>query len=395
MLILPYYLNTILLAEFTSIYQIILLYIVFFEFGLTVSYNRYRNIYKSVSIINSIMQILILTILFILPFTFFSNLLNNLVNINNTDIYNETMYWSVISLLAWMYLKSLLLSEKKFKLILIFSITILFIRIISLYIISINNNYISINNLFMIFFIFPFLIILFYLLQNHIKTLITFINLQKKYNHLNLIKSFKYRIKTYINYSLFTFSNNVIYTLMLKLIIIFLLSYNELIKLAEIGYAMTFIGIVSIFVMSLRNLYISKFKFTNKKEIINYINFIKSLHLKIFIFSITISLIISLLVYKIKPDYLSNDTVVYTFIIVFSTIYISYFSMLTLLAKTFKENILELKINITRLIVVFFIIIFFLKEYFLVSLILIYFLIPFFEFIFFRILFKKIENKVH
>jgi hypothetical protein len=204
---------------------------------------------------------------------------------------------------------------------------------------------------------------------------------------------YKTRIKKYFFFSSATFLSSLIYGYTLSILIIKLLEINEKTKLSELGYGMTFIGIVSIFVISIRNFYISKFKFNDKAEIINFLNFINSLKIKTFILSIIICITLSSFIYLIKPDYLSNNTILYTILIILSYILISYFSMYTLLTKVFNENFLEIKINLIRCIGVYMIVHFYVEKNFNITLIAVYSFIPLMEFIYSRILISKINLK--
>lgn len=391
MLVIPYYLNIDELADFTSIYQIILLYIIIFEFGLSVSYIRFKKIYDSTKYINTIVQIMILIILSLFSFTYLGNSINNIANIDKLNIYNYILFYSVFMLLSWSFFKSLLLSAEKFKTILLFSIIIFTIRVAELIIFSQNTQTINLNQLILNFFIlplFPMLVYLFYFHFHIIKSLIKIKHIKIKH-----IKAFSLRIKRFFKFSILTYISTIIFGFTMKLVIINLLELNEKTVLAEIGYAMTFIGIVSIFVMSIRNYFISKFSLNKKEEINNFIKKVNKLLFPIIVFSIIISLFISIIVYFIKPSYLSFNSSIYTFIIIMSYIFVSYFSMYTLLAKTFSKNTLEIKINIFRFFGVFLILYFFLNKSIILSLLFVYIFIPFMEYIYSKILISKIKLK--
>ena len=393
MLMVPYYLNLNELGNFIASYQIILLYILIFELGLSISYVRYYKLYKSIKIINSFFQIFIILILVLIPFTVFGDLINSLVNIDKTNINSVILYFSTLSLLCWNLLKSVLLSLEKFYSILIFSIVILIIRMILLKILSINSDFIDINHLFLSLFIIPFIPTILYLLKYHFTNIKTFLKIKITHNNINFFMLYKTRIKKYFFFSSATFISSLIYGYTLSILIIKLLEINEKTKLSELGYGMTFIGIVSIFVISIRNFYISKFKFNDKAEIINFLNFINSLKIKTFILSIIICITLSSFIYLIKPDYLSNYTILYTILIILSYILISYFSMYTLLTKVFNENFLEIKINLIRCIGVYTIVHFYVEKNFDITLIAVYSFIPLMEFIYSRILISKINLK--
>ena len=391
MLVVPYYLKIETLSEFTAIYQIILFYLVIFEFGLSISYVRYKRIYESTAIINSVLQLVVILIILIFSFSNLGNILNSLVNLDKTSIFNITLFLSVISMLIWSFLKSILLSNKKYNIILIFSLFILIFRIFSLLFVELKE--IEINKIFVWFFIYPFLPAFFYLIIIHFKNFLKLITLKRNYLDKKFLKIYKYRIKKYINFSFLTFLSSLIYGYTIKILIIFSLKYEYTEELAQIGYAMTFVGIVSIFVMSLRNYYISKFSFTEIKQINEFLKFIKSIKISITIMTILLLLIISIIIYIMKPAYLNNITILYSNIIIISYVLISYFSMTTLLTKTFNENKLELYINLFRAIGVLIITIFILERNFLITLILIYLFIPFMEYIYSKILLNKIKHK--
>lgn len=391
MLAVPYYLNIKLLAEYTSIYQIILLYLVLFEFGLSISYVRFKKLYSVTKYINSITQLFIFLILILFSLTSLGNLLNNSMNLNSIGIKNEIIFYSVLFTLSWGLLKSMLLSNKRFYIILFLSFSILILRII--FLITLDSNNINSNELFKLFFIYPFIHILLMLLLINFNNIIELIKFKFNYKNKFSLLNFSYRIKKYFQFSFFQYINAILYAYTLKILIIFLLEKEQINNLAEIGYAMTFIGIVSIFVMSIRNYYISKFSFSDKEQINNFLINIKKLKLKLIFFSIIILISLSILIFLIKPNYLSNNTILYTNIIIASYIIISYLSMSTLLTKTFNENKLEFYINLFRTVGVYLITYFTLELSFLLTLCLIYTFIPSVEYMFSKILIKKIRNK--
>lgn len=391
MLAVPYYLDMKLLAEFTSIYQIILLYLVLFEFGLSISYVRFKKLYSVTKYINSITQIFIFLIIILFSLTSLGNLLNNSMNLNSLGIRNEIIFYSVLFTLSWGLLKSILLSDKKFYIILLLSFSILMLRII--FLITLDSRNIDSNELFKLFFIYPFIHILLILLLINFNNILELIKFKYKYKHKFSLLNFSYKIKKYFQFSIFQYINAILYAYTLKILIIFLLEKEQINNLAEIGYAMTFIGIVSIFVMSIRNYYISKLSFSNKEQISNFLINIKKLKLKLIFFSIIILISLTILIFLIKPNYLSNNTILYTNIIIISYIIISYLSMSTLLTKTFNENQLEFYINLLRIVGVYLITYFTLEVSFLLTLCLIYTFIPLVEYFFSKILINKIEKR--
>ena len=94
-----------------------------------------------------------------------------------------------------------------------------------------------------------------------------------------------------------------------------------------------------------------------------YVKKIRQVQWKFFLGSIVVSSIVAYMVFLIKPSYLSDRAVVFVFILILSYMLIAYFSLITLLSKTFNFNKLELILNIIRLVLVLLAVYFIFGEY--------------------------------
>ncbi|MBD3807062.1 MAG: hypothetical protein IE879_08360 [Sulfuricurvum sp.] len=155
-----------------------------------------------------------------------------------------------------------------------------------------------------------------------------------------------------MKFSLMTYIIGMLYVLAGRYLIIFLTEKNQLSLLADLGYAMTFLGIMTIVSTSFRTFFVSKFHLGDmhsiKIHLDNYLRKIKSLIFGVLL----IAAFLSMIVYMIMPSYLSINAPFFVFILTASYGIIFLMSLVTFLSKTMNYNKLEIIINSIRLIMV-------------------------------------------
>jgi hypothetical protein len=207
----------------------------------------------------------------------------------------------------------------------------------------------SLDEIFLYLFVFPFIFIAFFNLKNNISYIKeSFKNIGEKRN----ISIFTKRFKKLIVFSAFTYAIGTLYVYASRYVLVYLTENNMTEVLAELGYAFSFGGLIMVFMVSIRLYLVSKFNISDTEAIMVYIKKVKGYKFHFLVVGLLISLLISSAVYVIKPEYLSIDSIYFLFMLIFSYSCIMYFSMITLLSKTFNFNKMELFLNIIRLILV-------------------------------------------
>ncbi len=388
-LLIPYSLNKVSMAHFSSALNVVMLMIFIFEFGLTVSFLRFAQLYKISNTINAFLQICIYILIILFAFTFFGKPINLWLHIEKIDINQSLIYISSAALLSWVFLKSYFLAKSNIKSIFNHALAVLFLRISFLgYLFYFHKT--SLNEIFISLFIIPFIFIFAINMKENIKNLKPLFAIIKKEIKLTL---FSHRIKKYITYSLLTYIIGALFIYTNRYLIIYLTEKKAYSLLAELGYAMSFLGLILIFTTSIRTYFISKFNISDIENIGKYVKLIKKYSIYYFPFSVLFSLAVAGVVYLIKPSYLTYQSSVFVFILIFANMVISYYSLFTLLSKTFNYNTLELKLNIIRLILVILSVKFLFDYNPIFGFFLINFWIVFVEFIFAKIVLSRVKRK--
>ncbi len=348
-LLIPYKLNLESMAEFSAAFNIIMLLSFVFELGIVTSFLRHNQIYKVSGYINSFLQLSIFIVIIIFSQTVLGDLLDNLFGLGGVSIAREYIYLSVLSILMWIFFKNNLLAQKKIKLIIYNAFWILFVRVAFLIYIFFYASTISLNHIYLYLFVVPFIVMLIFLLRDNVKFVLDLKNLIGDKRNINI---FKKRLKKFINFSIMTYFIAILYVYTGRYVIVYVTDHHMKQLMAELGYAFSFFGLILVFITSIRSYLISKFNIADMEAIKEYVNKINSYKYKFFLLALLLSMAMSYMVFLIKPSYLSDRSVVFVFILILSYVLIAYYSLITLLSKTFNFNQLELFLNIVRLILV-------------------------------------------
>ncbi len=390
-LLIPYKLNTEGLADFSAAFNIIILLIFVFEFGLSISYLRYNQIYKISNQINAVLQLLIFSLLFLLSQTFLGTYADVLFGTQSVGVKQEYIYLSIFALLTWVFFKNSMLAQKRVNFIILNSFIILIARVILLIYILFGDIDISLNNIFLYLFVLPYSLVILFNLKENISSIAKKSQTLKNSRYW---KIFIKRTKQFIAFSALTFIINGLFVYTNRYAIIYLADNGLKSILAEIGYALTFAGLILIFISSLRTYFISKFNISNTDEISDYINMLLSYKVKFLSLGAVASILIAGIVYIIKPSYLTIDSVIYVFILIYSSVIVAYLSLFTLLSKTFNFNKLELILNIIRLILVIFAVHMIFARFPIVGFVAIYIVIIGVELYFAKAVLSRVSKKI-
>lgn len=349
MLFIPYMLTMESMAEFSSVYNALLLLLGIFEFGIPISFLRFYQLYKITFLINAILQMTIFGGLIVIAFSPLGSVLIESFHLGQSQMNALLFFIAVITQLSWSFSRNILLTEQRYTFILILSLFIFILRTVSLGYLYYHLEILSINSILLSMFIIPFIPIFYVMLINIARTVNSY-NILKNYRRTK--KIFFFYLKGFMKFSLMTFAIGVLYVFSGRYLIIYLTEQHQISLLADLGYAMTFLGIITIASASFRTFFISKFHLGDKKSItIHLDNYIGQIRLLVSL-CILIAALLSITVYFIMPSYLSINAPIFVFILTASYGVIFLMSLITFLSPTMNYNVLEISINAARLIII-------------------------------------------
>jgi hypothetical protein len=389
-LIIPYKFDIKAMADFSATLNIVLIFAFVFEFGLATSYLRFNQLYKITGYVNAYFQMGIFLLLIIAYSTPLGDYLGDLMGVENIELHQGILYFSIFSILSWMFFKNIYLSNKKVKFIFFNAIILLLVRVGFLSYIFLKDNIPTMNEVFLYLFIFPFVIVAMFNMKNNISFLYRSFEKMKDMRNINIFLS---RFKTLLIFSAFTYVIGVLYIYTSRYVLVYLTEHNLTVLLAELGYAFSFGGLITVFLVSVRLYFISKYNISDKAAIALYVDKIKRYKYHSFLAIFLIASAISYIVYMIKPDYLSIRSIYFLFMIIASYGFIMYFSLITLLAKAYNFNKIELMLNIIRLVLVVIVVHLLIKSYPIIGFALFSGSMVLIEFIFAKIVLSKILKK--
>jgi len=390
-LLIPYKLHLETMADFSAAFNIIMLLSFVFEFGIVTSFLRHNQIYKTTKYINAFLQLAIFIMIGILGYTAFGSVLDKAFGVGSIDIKQSYIYLSVLSILMWVFFKNNLLAKKNIRFIIVNSVIILLIRVGFLLYIFMSGEEVDLNHIYLYLFIIPFIFMLILSLRENITYTIEAI--KSAYHDKRYIKIMLKRLKQFILFSSVTYAITFLYVYAGRYPIVYVTEQNMTVLMAELGYAFSFFGLVLIFITSIRSYLISKFNISDIDAIMIYVKKIQSLRLKFFLGALVASSLVAYMVFLIKPSYLSDRSVAFVFILILSYMLIAYFSLITLLSKTFNFNKLELILNIIRLVLVFLSVYLIFGKYPIIGFILINIFMVGIEYIFAQKVLSKVMKK--
>ncbi len=350
-LLIPYKLDLESMAHFSAALNIVMMLSFIFEFGVVTSYLRYNQLYRTTHYINAAMQLIIFLMMIVTCETFLGDLIDQFLGGEKVDLDRRYIYLSAFAVLAWVFFKNIFLANKQIPTIFFNALVLTVARVGFLIYILLSSTELSLDRIYLYLFILPFGGIIFY----NLKYVLSIFSEVRSYwqNPVHRQIFFK-RFKRVLFFALTTYVISILYVYASRYPIVYLTKESATKLLAELGYAVSFGGMIIVFSVSLRSYLISKFNISNTEEISQYIKTMASYKYRMFFGSLLVSLILSLIVYMIKPDYMSVDTAYFVFILVEAYLLSAYLGMFSLLSKTFNFNNLELKLNLSRLAVVIF-----------------------------------------
>ncbi len=352
MLFIPYVLNVKTMADFSSVYNAFILMLFILEFGISMSFLRYYKVHHETKFINSFLQLLIFLLIIIALETSIGLQVTSYFFVEKVGVNSRLFFFAIASQLSWVFARNTLLSLQKYNVILCGSFSILIIRFFSLlYLMRIEE--ITIDKLIGTVFFLPFIFILVFVISYNVREFIAglYVFLVNRYKKRTL-KILYIKIKHFLKFSMMTYLIGIFYVFSGRYLVVYLTENNSHQLLAELGYAMTFLGIITIASNSFRSFFVGKYNLGDVEGISAHLNSIKNNFLYYLVGSIIFSILMSLIVYLIMPGYLTYRSPLFAFILLLSNTIIFFMSLITFLSKTMNYNALELKINITRFVLV-------------------------------------------
>jgi hypothetical protein len=348
------------MADFSATLNTVMMLSFVFELGVVTSYLRYNQLYSATKYINAFIQLSIFLLIIIISQTLLGDYLDQFFGMHNIDISKGLVYFSAFAILNWVFFKNIFLSNKKIKVILFNAIFLTSVRVLLLGYILISSTKFSINDIYLYLFVIPFIVIISFNLKHDLSKIKESFSFLSNKTHL---KIFAKRAKDIVKFSITTYIISILYVYTTRYALIYLTKENATELIAELGYAMSFGGVILIFSVSIRSFLISRFNISDTKAIKEYITKMKSYGVKFIVFSLLFSMMLGCIVCEIRPDYMSARVGVFTAILVESYLLSAYLGLFSLLSKTFNFNNLELRLNIIRLVLVLIVVKLFLLKY--------------------------------
>ncbi|MCU7504420.1 MAG: hypothetical protein HF314_15165 [Ignavibacteria bacterium] len=346
--LIPYLLNTDAMAFFSSGNQILMVLSFIFELGFSVSFLRFYQLDKSVKYVNSYLQMILFAVVIIIGY-FFSSFFDRLFNIDELPVDPSLMYFLVIAQLGWFFIKNWLLAVNKIKSLVFHSVLILFLRVIFLLHLYYAKDF-SIRQLFLETLFFPFLPTMLHLFWVNVKLILESLSLYNVFS-TSVIRKAILKVYSFLRFSMLTYISGFLYLYTVRYLVIYMTGKSNTV-VADLGYAMTFIGIILVFYTTFRSYLIARLSINKSGFIRAYISNIKSMYKQFLLLIVLSSVFLSYAVYLIKPAYLSFNTVIFSFILFLSTFLNVYLGLFTVLSKTYDYNKLEVLLNIIRFLFV-------------------------------------------
>lgn len=385
--LIPYLLNTDYMAFFSSGNQILMVLAFIFELGFSVSFLRFYQLDKSVKYINSYLQMILFAVIVVIGL-YFSTFFDKIFNIDELPVDASLLYFLVIAQLGWFFIKNWLLAINKIKTLVFHSVLILALRVVFLLHLYYLKDF-SIRQLFLETLLFPFSITMIHLLYVNVKLILESLSLCNIFS-FSLIRKAALKVYAFLRFSMLTYISGFLYLYTVRYLVIFMTGKDNLV-VADLGYAMTFIGIILVFYTTFRSYLIARLSMDKAGFIKSYITNIKSMYkpfLGLIVFS---SIVLSYVVYLIKPGYLSFNTVIFSFILFMSTFLNVYLGLFTVLSKTYDYNKMEVLLNIIRFLAVVLITNFLVEKHLILGVALVNIVMVLVEYVYAKILIRRIS----
>lgn len=339
---LPIFVGLDVYSRFTMGMQLCFLMVNVFEFGITASFLRNYQTNALLTLRSSIIyELIVYTSIGI--FLIYPSALNFIFSFEQVSDIKRLILFAVMSLLIYQFSRLRFISRRQFGSVLLRACIVATGRLLSL--IYISQVKCSIEELFFILAVLPFAL----------EWVAGSLSLVREFWDITASKVWfkdSRQFLTFVYISAATYVTGVLFSYSSRLIFLFCsdLRYQEFV--AELGYGMSFVGILGLLNGTIRSYCIGRLNPTNLEEIRAYLDRLRNLRLKGLMGVIAVSLALAMLVDFIKPNYLGWHAVLYTFILTISTGFTISFGLVNLLSTTLCLVHIEVLVNFLRLLLV-------------------------------------------
>ena len=337
-LCLPFLLDPELFNGFIYVFQMVIFMTSALQIGIIIGLYKFHETNAAASLsIYYIVTLLLFSIYFL--FSLFNK--NPLIIALKLDLlnYSEQIFFalSVIVSNIFLYNKGVNVKEKNYSYMLRIAVTAFIIRLCFLLLL----NFIEIKSICLLlsfFFILPFV--------QDIRDYLIHLYRHVRFNILS--GAF---VRLFLLYSFKVWCIGILFIISERIFLISIKNINESFT-ASIAFATGFIGIISLFISTFTNYFLSTLSTNRIEEIKTYTKQLKKLFVAFFVVLIAICFIASYICKQVYPQ-LDPNTPTILFIVLFKTGVITYLGMYSLLSKTFNLLNLEITLNILRIIIIY------------------------------------------
>lgn len=344
--VLPYLLTREDYSSFVFAFQLALVLSTFLEFGISTSLlreyvtNRYRAL--RFALVAELFLLTTIGCLLLAPAPYTELLLDT------TRSAKGVLFAGVVSV-VWIFNRARLIAEKRFEQVLLRSLLIAALRGGGIATIALAENRgdqpFSLDTLIILLLIAPFLP----------ELLIRSYGMVRDLLHLQRERQLSFSRREIVPLILFSLSNycvSALYVFASRYLFLHAEELHQTQLLVDLGYAGSFVGVVTILNTTLRSYYIGSLSGDDTAALKEYVQRVKGKGKGFFLFNLGAALGAGLLVGLLGSSTVSTASIWYAVIVVFSSGAVLYFGMTTLLAKTLQQQWSEVANNIFRALVI-------------------------------------------
>lgn len=323
------------------IFQMVILMNSLSNFGISTSLLRNSVIDKLNSLKNAFFMFIIIQFIFFVLSFFKNNLITKLINLDGMTGYEHFMfYMSIISINVYLFNKSVMNSQKEFRLMLRNIFYLILIRVLSISIVY-SFNITEIREVLFLIFVLPFIVEYVYFSR-----MIFRIGLKK------IIKINTKSLKSFFYFSLRVFIVGSIFSLTDRLVIIKMKNVNEDIT-ALLAFSFGFLGVISVLNFSFQNYFLNKINPLEKESVFNFLKKLKKYLIHYCVLVIGAITFICLIIYFL---YAQINPLIYSIsvILILKTAVTSYLGFKNILITSFDMLNYAVLINLLRFILVYY-----------------------------------------
>lgn len=340
--ILPYLLSREEYSSFVFAFQLALVLSTFLEFGISTSLLReyVADRFKAIrfSLFSETVLTCIVGVFLLAPAVYAERLLST-----NTSAKSVLLAGAVS--VVWIFNRARLVAEKRFVAIVVRSVLIAALRCVGIAAVFLNRGYdsYSLDALIALILILPFGAELPLRLGGIVRDTLHLLKSKELYVR-------RAEIVPLIIFSLSNYCVSALYVFASRYLFLYAEELKETQLLVDLGYAGSFVGVVTILNTTLRSYYIGSLSGDDPKALAAYVSKVTSKGVGFFAFNALAAVVAGSLVALLGSNTVSTASIWYAVIVVFSSGAVLYYGMMSLLAKTLRQQWVEVANNIIRVV---------------------------------------------